>query len=128
MVGNLEKQNRNLYCQYHQDHGYTTEDCRRLWDHLDQLVQEGKLKQLLHHSSGLWGKANSGSKREILSRPPLGIINVIFVAPGRTGSCPSRIMSVARLSSEDTNQEPKKARVEWPLVMRFSGEDKIGTI
>ena len=95
---------------------------------MDQLVQEGKLKQLLHHSSGLWGKANSGSKREILSRPPLGIINVIFVAPGRTGSCPSRIMSVARLSSEDTNQEPKKARVEWPLVMRFSGEDKIGTI
>ena len=22
-----------------------------MWDHLDQLVQEGKLKQLLHHSS-----------------------------------------------------------------------------
>ena len=44
MVGNPEKRNRNLYCQYHQDHGHTTEDCRSLWDHLDQLVQEGKLK------------------------------------------------------------------------------------
>ena len=53
MVGNSEKQNRNLYCQYHQDHGHTTEDCRSLWDHRDQLVREGKLKQLLHHSSGL---------------------------------------------------------------------------
>ena len=91
-------------------------------------MREGKLKQLLHHSSGLGGRANSGSKREIPSRPPLGIINVIFAAPGRTGSCPFRVMSVARLFSEDTNQEPKRARVERLLVMGFSNEDKIGTI
>ena len=37
-------------------------------------------------------------------------------------------MSVACLSSGDTNQEPKRARVERPLVMRFLNEDKIGTI
>ena len=37
-------------------------------------------------------------------------------------------MFVTRLSSGDTNQEPKRARVEWPLVMGFSDEDKIGTI
>ena len=59
---------------------------------------------------------------------PLGTINVIFTAPGRTGSCPFRVMFVARLSSEDTSHEPKKARMEWPLVMRFSNEDKVGTI
>ena len=84
MVGNLEKRNRNFYYQYHQDHGHTTEDCRSLWDHLDQLIREGKLKYLLHHSSGLGGQANSGSQRDVPSRPSLGIINVIFVAPGRT--------------------------------------------
>ena len=39
-----------------------------------------------------------------------------------------RVMSVARLSSKDTNQKPKRARVERPLVMGFSDEDKIGTI
>ena len=128
MVGNPKKRNRNLYCQYHRDHGHTTEDCRSLWDHLDQLVREGKLKQLLHHSSGLGGQANSGSEREIPLRPPLGTINVIFAVPGRTGSCPSRIMSVARFSSKDTNQESKRARVERPLVMGFLDEDKIGTI
>ena len=128
MVGNPKKRNRNLYCQYHQDYGYTTEDCRSLWDHLDQLVQEGKLKQLLHHSSGLGGQANSRSQRDIPSRPPLGTINVIFATPGRTGSCPSRIMFVAHLSSGDTNQDSKRARVELPLVMGFSDEDKIGTI
>ena len=82
MMGNPKKRNRNLYCQYHQDHGHTTEDCRSLWDHLDQLIWEGKLKQLLHHSSGLGGQANSGYQRDIPSRPPLGTINVIFAAPG----------------------------------------------
>ena len=87
------------------------------------------MKQLLHHSSGLGGRqANSGSQRDIPSRPPLGTINVIFAALGRTGSCPSRIMYVACLSSGDTSQDPKRARVELPLVMGFSDEDKIGII
>ena len=128
MMGNPEKRNRNLYCQYDRDHGHTTDDFRSLWDHLDQLVQEGKLKQLLHHSSGLGGQTNSRSERETLSKPLQGTINVIFAAPGRTKSCPSRVMFVARLSSEDTNHEPKGARLERPLVMGFSDKDKIGTI
>ena len=86
------------------------------------------MKQLLHHSSGLGGQTNSGFEREITSRPPLGTINVIFAATGRTGSCLSRVMFVAHLSSEDTNQELKRARVERPLVIGFSDEDKIRTI
>ena len=127
-MGNPKKRNHNLYCQYHQDHWHATEDCRSLWDHLDQLVREGKLKQLLHHSSGQGSQAGSESRRDIPLRPPLGTINVIFVAPGRTGSFPSRVMSVSRLSSGDINQDLKRARVGMPLVMGFSDEDKIGTI
>ena len=86
------------------------------------------MKQLLHHSSGLGRRANSGSEREIPSRLLLGTINVIFAAPGKTRSCPSRVMSVDRLSFEDINQEPKRARVERPLVIGFSDQDKNGTI
>ena len=37
-------------------------------------------------------------------------------------------MSVARLLFDDTCHEPKRARLERPLVMGFSDEDKIGTI
>ena len=86
------------------------------------------MKQLLHHSSGLEGQANSRSQRYIPLGPQLGTINVIFAASSRTGSCPSRVISVARLSSRDTNQKPKRARMERPLVMGFSDEDKIVTI
>ena len=35
MAGDSMKRNRSLYCQYHQDHGHTTEDCRNLWNYLD---------------------------------------------------------------------------------------------
>ncbi|XP_050278275.1 uncharacterized protein LOC126719805 [Quercus robur] len=100
MAGNPLRQNQNLYCQYHQDQGHTTEDCRNFWDHLDQLVQEGKLKHLLHHTSSRRGQTSSEPIRDDSSRPPLGTINVIFAAPGRTGSCPSRVMSVARLPAK----------------------------
>ena len=86
------------------------------------------MKQLLHHSSSLGGQTDTRPERENPSRPPLGTINVIFAAPGRTGSCPSKVMSVARLSSKDGSHEPKRARLYRPLVMGFSEEDKIGTI
>ena len=39
-----------------------------------------------------------------------------------------RIMSVARLPSEDISREPKRAKLERPLVLGFLDEDKIGTI
>ena len=56
------------------------------------------------------------------------MINVIFATPGRTGSCPYRMISVAWLSTEDNNSEPKRARIDIPPVLGFSNEDKIGTI
>ena len=65
---------------------------------------------------------------ERFSRPPLGTINVIFAAPGKTGSHLSKVMYVARLSAEDSNFALKRARVEIQLVLSFLDEDKIGTI
>ena len=56
------------------------------------------------------------------------MINIILAAPRRTGSCPSRVMSVAWLSIEDDDRESKKAKKEALLVLGFSDEDKIGTI
>ena len=52
----------------------------------------------------------------------------MFAASGRTGSYPSRVMSMARLSVEDTNLEPKRAKVDIQPALSFSDEDKIGTI
>ena len=52
----------------------------------------------------------------------------ILVALGRTGSHPSRVMSVARPLVEDSNFESKRARVEIRPALYFLDEDKVGTI
>ena len=56
------------------------------------------------------------------------MINVIFTALERTGSCPSKVMSVTRLPAKDANLEPKRARTEIQPVLGFLDQDKIGTI
>ncbi|XP_050254898.1 uncharacterized protein LOC126700750 [Quercus robur] len=111
-----------------QDHGHTTEDCKNLWDHLDQLVREGKLKQLLHHSSGQVSQTSSEIRGDVSSRLPLDTINVIFAAPGRTESCPSRVMLVSRSPAKESNSMPKRAKMGIPLMLGFSDEDKVGTM
>ena len=128
MAGDPVNHNQNLYCHYHQDHGHTTEDCRNLWDHLDQLVREGKLKHLLHHSSGRGSQTNSAFRGNVAPRPPLGTINVIFAALGRTGSCLSRIMSVSCYSDEGSSSMSKRVKMNVPLVLSFSDVDKQGTV
>ena len=35
MAGESTRRNQNFYCQYHQDHRHTTENCRNLWNYLD---------------------------------------------------------------------------------------------
>ena len=122
------KRNQSLYCQYHLDYGHTTEDCRNLWNHLNQLVQEGKLKHLLHPSSGHPGQTNQEPRRDISLKSLMGTINVILAVLGRTGSYPSRVMPVAWLYTEDNDWESKKAKKGASPVLGFSDEDKIGTI
>ena len=62
------------------------------------------------------------------SRLPLGTINVIFAALGRTGSRPSKVLSVSRSPAEECSSTSKRPRMNIPLVLGFSDEDKVGTI
>ena len=71
---------------------------------------------------------SSDSRKNAPSRPPLRTINVIFAALGRTGSCPTRVMSVARSSADENSLEPKRARILTQPTLGFSDEDKAGII
>ena len=66
--------------------------------------------------------------RQSTLRPPIGTINVILAAPGRTGSHPFRMMSVARLPVEADDQEFKRAKGMASPIIGFSDEDKVGTL
>ncbi|XP_065619259.1 uncharacterized protein LOC136063184 [Quercus suber] len=71
---------------------------------------------------------NSEPQRNDSLKPSLGTINIIFAALRRTGSWPSKIMSVARLPAANFGQDPRRARPDIQPVLGFSDEDKIGTI
>ena len=128
MAGDPAKRNQNLYCHYHQDHGHTTENYRNLWNHLDQLVREGKLRHLLHPSSGHPGQAMQEPQKDVSLRLLTGTIHVILATPGRTGLFPSRVLSVAQLSAEDREIECKRSKKGSSLILGFLDEDKRGTI
>ena len=74
------------------------------------------------------GKETKQGQGNASSRSFLGTINVIFVALGKTGSHPSRVMSVAQLLAENFNSESKRARMEIRPTLSFSDEDKVETI
>ena len=86
------------------------------------------MKHLLHHSSGRGGQTSATFQGNTASKPPLGTINVIFAAPGRTRSCSTRIMSVSHYTDEEPSSVPKRAKTNVPLVLSFLEADKQGTI
>ena len=86
------------------------------------------MKELLHHSSGRTKRIDQDPRGDAPPRPPLGTINVIFATPGRTGSSPSRVMSIARLPVEDSSAGLKRAKMDIQPILGFSNEDKVGTI
>ena len=47
MRGSSSRRNQNLYCTYHRDNGHTTEQCRVLKDHIEQLVKARYLKEFV---------------------------------------------------------------------------------
>ncbi|XP_050254982.1 uncharacterized protein LOC126700846 [Quercus robur] len=98
MAGDPSKRNQNLYCAYHQEPGHTTDDCRNLKNHLDRLVQEGKLRHLLHRPEG-W-----------------------------TNSSPFKVISVGKFPTKPDDRESKRARVIATPLIGFSEEDKQGTL
>ena len=85
------------------------------------------MKHLLHHSSGHQGQTHQEPRRDVAFRPPVRTINMILAASGRTGTCPSRVLSVTQLPAEESQPEPKKARRNSHLILSFSEEDKIRT-
>ncbi|XP_075636715.1 uncharacterized protein LOC142608950 [Castanea sativa] len=93
-----------------------------------QLVKEGRLKQFLYWPNGQGNHLGVVNQGNTSLRPPLGMINVIFAAPGKTGSHPSRVMFVAQTLAEDSRDKPKRIKANILPILGFLEEDKIGTI
>ena len=82
----------------------------------------GKLKQFLYQPSEQGGQVGSGAHRDASTRPPLGTINVILATLGRTGSRPSRVLSIAQPFIEDSPLDSKRSKVGVRTTLSFSNE------
>ena len=85
------------------------------------------MKHLLHHSNGHQSQTHQEPRRDAALRPPIGTINTILAAPGRTGTYPSRVLSVTQLPAKESQSKPKKARRNSHPVLSFLEEDKVET-
>nr|XP_023883753.1 uncharacterized protein LOC111996050 [Quercus suber]XP_023917241.1 uncharacterized protein LOC112028779 [Quercus suber] len=127
IAGESTRHNQNFYCQYYQDHEHTTKNSRNLWNYL-QLVREGNLKHLLYHSSSHQGQTYQEPQKDTALGPPIGTIDVIVAVLGRIGTRPLRVLSVAQLPAEESQSEPKRAKMKSHQILSFSKEDMIRTI
>ena len=77
--GDPSRRNENLYYNYHREMGHTTEQCRVLKDHLEQLVKVGYLKEIVVDPRNR--EAGQGTQpRGNTLPPPVGVIEVIHAA------------------------------------------------
>ena len=85
------------------------------------------MRPFLHYLSGHQNQAPQEPQRDAALRPPVGTINTILAAPGRTGGYPSRALSVAQLPTEESRLGPKRPKRNLHPVLSFLEEDKVGT-
>nr|XP_027099139.1 uncharacterized protein LOC113718431 [Coffea arabica] len=68
ILGRRDKRNSSLYCAYHRDVGHETEDCNDLKREIENLIQQGYLKQFVRKDGGfnrsVSHRDNRGPRRE----------------------------------------------------------------
>ena len=119
--------NQKLYCTYHRDKGYTTEQCRVLKDHLGQLVKAGHLKEFVVEPVNQ-GLGLGAQQRGNPIPPPLGIIKVIHAVPRSTNTVGTRVSTVASTGDFLEDQPPTKRTKGRLDPIAFYDEDLEGTI
>ncbi|XP_075665937.1 uncharacterized protein LOC142635703 [Castanea sativa] len=102
MASDPSRRNQNLYCTYHSDKRHTTEQCRVLKDHLEQLVKARHLKEFL-----------TGTGQEV----PKGI----------RASTTKGVLAVVSARGRATKQPPGKKPKYSRQPISFDDDDLEGT-
>ena len=120
--------NQNLYYTYHRDKERTTEQCRVLKDHLEQLVKAGYLKEFVmdprnqeaRQGAQPWGKPLP---------PPMRVIKAVHAAPrGAQVSKRRGVRAVVSTESSAGKQSSEKKLKYTREPIAFNDDDLEGTI
>ncbi|XP_065626908.1 uncharacterized protein LOC136066474 [Quercus suber] len=127
MGGDPSQRNQNMYCTYHKDKGHTTEQCRVLKHHLEQLVKAGHLKEFVVNL-GDWGTGQGVQQRGNPFPPSLGVIEVIHAAPRSTTVTESGVLTVVPVEDFSDKKPPEKKAKSVHGALAFDDDDLEGTI
>ncbi|XP_023880743.1 uncharacterized protein LOC111993117 [Quercus suber] len=128
MAGDPSKRNQNLYCTYHKDRGHTTEQCRVLRDHLGQLAKVGHLKEFVTDAEDR-GTGHGAPHRWNPLPPPLGVIDVIHIAPrGISMAKEKEVLTVISVEGGTGVPPPVKKIRPTREPIAFDDSDLEGTI
>lgn len=104
---------------------------QRLQDVIESLGtigQNWKVEAIPVSAQQQGGQVGLGAQRDASTRPLFGTINVILAAPRRMGSRPSKVLSIAQPSIENSPSDSKRSRVGVQLALSFFDEDKLETL
>ncbi|XP_022883893.1 uncharacterized protein LOC111400738 [Olea europaea var. sylvestris] len=85
-----DTRDRSKYCEFHRDHGHTTEDCHALHREIEALIKRGFLKNYIRHDKR--PRSDRDNRKEpgtgSSAQPTVGTINIIVggIASGRDTS------------------------------------------
>ena len=121
---------KNLYCRFHRDHGYLTEDCVALKEQVETLIRQGKLQKYVSHSFNSRPMKPPIKKEQTENNRPgsVGEIRTITGGPASGGTSRASRKAYARQVHNImvVQKPPKNARLD-DQVISFSEEDARGT-
>ncbi|XP_028063223.1 uncharacterized protein LOC114266520 [Camellia sinensis] len=114
MTGPLDARRQDKRCEYHKDHGHDTDSCFSFRDHLEELVQDGRLTQYVRKNNS----TNTVALRP--ESPPLGVIHMIYSLPA-----PSKVHTIQLPSSTHSSMTLAK-RPHDTRRISFDDSDLVG--
>nr|XP_023914798.1 uncharacterized protein LOC112026346 [Quercus suber] len=127
-MGDPLRRNQNLYYTYHRDKGHTTEQCRVLKDHIEQLVKAGYLKEFIVDLRNQEVRQGTRSRGNPLP-PLLGVIKVIHATSRGTHVSKRRGVLAVVPTKNFTGEQPSKKKLKFirePIA--FNNDDLEGTV
>nr|GFB32066.1 hypothetical protein [Tanacetum cinerariifolium] len=76
MVTPVEKRSSNKFYDFHNDKGYSTDECMQLKKQIEELVQAGKLSHLIKEIKQGWDQSKARKKETAVKDKPMAIYMV----------------------------------------------------
>ncbi|KAK3013207.1 hypothetical protein RJ639_010395 [Escallonia herrerae] len=117
------KRDRNLWCQYHNDYGHTTDNCESFKQAIEALIKQGHLKKYINRRDDR-REATPLARREE-AQENAGVINTISGGGGiATGSSSGQGQKAyAREVCTTVGPSAKKQKIKPVPTISFSKED-----